>query len=190
MSHFVDDTSCQSSNNKRSAAENTRESGILITNSLDEVSLKAHGEKTVQVLIGSKDFIKKTKTDLQKLPTKIQDFNVRVAKSDKLLGVIFCEGNVKEILMRNLTEKHKKIEKTAYEIKAKSQDPWVRAVGRLKFICMEVQARIVPQALYGLEAFPNLDETQYKMLKEMFRNAMAIALGFPKMVCYEDFIAF
>ena len=83
-SHFVDDTSCQSSNNKRSAAENTRESGILITNSLDEVSLKAHGEKTVQVLIGSKDFIKKTKTDLQKLPTKIQDFNVRVAKSDKL----------------------------------------------------------------------------------------------------------
>ena len=84
MSHFVDDTSCQSSNNKRSAAENTRESGILITNSLDEVSLKAHGEKTVQVLIGSKDFIKKTKTDLQKLPTKIQDFNVRVAKSDKL----------------------------------------------------------------------------------------------------------
>ena len=94
MSHFVDDTSCQSSNNKRSAAENTRESGILITNSLDEVSLKAHGEKTVQVLIGSKDFIKKTKTDLQKLPTKIQDFNVRVAESDKLLGVTFCKGNV------------------------------------------------------------------------------------------------
>ena len=89
----------------------------------------------------------------------------------------------KEILTRNLTEKHKKIEKTAYEIKAKSQDPRVRAVGRLTFICMEVQARIVPQALYGLEAFPNMDEAQYKMLKEMFRNAMAIALGIPKTVC-------
>ena len=54
---------------------------------------------------------------------------------------------------------------------------------------MEVQARIVPQALYGLEAFPNLDETQYKMLKEMFRNAMVIALGIPKMVCYEALLA-
>ena len=41
----------------------------------------------------------------------------------------------------------------------------------------------VPQALYGLEAFPNMDEAQYKMLKEMFRNAMAIALGIPKTVC-------
>ena len=60
---------------------------------------------------------------------------------------------------------------------------FAQAVIRLKFICMEVQARIVPQALYGLEAFPNMDEAQYKMLKEMFRNAMAIAQGIPKTVC-------
>ena len=50
---------------------------------------------------------------------------------------------------------------------------------------MEVQAKIVPQALYRLEAFPNLDVSQYKMLKEMFRNAIAIALGIPKLVCYD-----
>ena len=66
---------------------------------------------------------------------------------------------------------------------------FAQAVIRLKFICMEVQARIVPQALYGLEAFPNMDEAQYKMLKEMFRNAMAIALGITKMVCYEALLA-
>ena len=189
MSQFVDDTSCGSSNNKRSAAENARESGMLISDSLDEISLKAHGEKTVQVLIGSKDFIEKTKIDLQKLPTIIQDFEVRLAENDKLLGVTLCEGTVKEILTRNLSEKHKKIEKTAYEIKAKSNDPRAKAVGRLKFICMEVQAKIVPQALYGLEAFPNLDVSQYKMLKEMFRNAMAIALGIPKLVCYEALLS-
>ena len=185
MSQFVDDSSCMSSDNINTAAENSRISGHLMTLSLDEISLEAHDKKTVQVLIGSKSFIERTKEELAKLPVMIQNFEVQVVESDKLLGVTMCEGSTSEILTRNLEEKHAKIQSTAYEIRAQSQDPGIQRLGRLKFVAMMIQAKVVSQALYGLEAFPNLDPDQYKMLKSMFSNAITIALGLPRFTCYE-----
>ena len=79
-------------------------SGNIISSALDEMALKAHGEKTVQIVVGHQDYITKMKKELDANPMFIQGFKNKVVDSEKYLGVMVTSSGTKGIIDRNIED--------------------------------------------------------------------------------------
>ena len=77
MNSFVDDAMFMNEDPK-----GAKESGEVITRTLNELALHAHPQKTVQVIVGAEENIEKMKIKLEEEPTKVQNFTVKEAKAD------------------------------------------------------------------------------------------------------------
>ena len=51
-----------------------------MTAALDEMSLQAHEDKTVQIVVGHKRYIKDMKEELERNPTYMQGFKVNMSE--------------------------------------------------------------------------------------------------------------
>ena len=63
IDEFVDD--CKTNDDDSTGA---RASGNIISAALDKMALKAHGEKTVQIIVGHPKYIAKMKYEMEKNP--------------------------------------------------------------------------------------------------------------------------
>ena len=99
VDEFVDDCKTMDMDSK-----GAKVSGNIISSALDEMALKAHGEKTVQIVVGHQDYITKMKKELDVNPTFIQGFKNKVVDSEKYLGVMVTSSGTKGIIDRNIED--------------------------------------------------------------------------------------
>ena len=91
-------------------SEGSKISGKLISMSLGELGLEAHPQKTVQVVVGSENYIENMTKELEANPTTIQQFKVSVVKSERYLGLKVCSGGVRNIVKENIKDKRMKVQ--------------------------------------------------------------------------------
>ena len=179
-SSFVDDTmSCDKT------AVGARISGNIMTAALDELSLKAHDQKTVQICCGEQTAVEKLEDDLKKTPTEVQSWSVNVGTKEKYLGVMITRGGTKDIIQANINEKRKKIMPVLQTIKKLLEDPKILRIGRLKAACPMLQGQVVPILLYGVECWLGMEEEHYQQMETIFKRAICMLLSLPKTTPYE-----
>ena len=132
-------------------------SGNILNAALDELSLEAHPDKTVQIVVGHPKYIEAMKKELEDNPTYIQGFKVNVVESKKYLGMMVTSSGVKGMIDRNIEEKRKKSLPIAQSLRKLIRDPTLMRVGGLKSACVMIQAKLVPTLLYGCQAWLNMD---------------------------------
>ena len=79
-------------------SDNTESSGRateLYGDMMDELSMEAHPEKSVQVVAGAAEWREKIKEDLLANPNRLQSFPVKLSKEEKYLGLYLVEGSYK-----------------------------------------------------------------------------------------------
>ena len=144
---FVDDSKVTDT-----TADGAKASGVIITKSLDRMALKAHKDKTVQIVVGHEDYIKKMKAELTENPTVIQGFEVKRVDQEKYLGMLVTSSGVKEMISRNIKAKKQKVIPAAQGLRRLIRDPVLMRIGGVKSASVMIQAKLVPMALYGAES--------------------------------------
>ena len=124
-------------------------SGNILTAALDELSLQAHEDKTVQIVVGHEKYIKDMKDELERNPTYVQGFKVKVVESEKYLGMMVTSSGVKGMIDKNIEEKRKKSMPISQESRKLIRDPKLIRIGGLKSACVMLQAKLIPTILYG-----------------------------------------
>ena len=156
-----------------------------MTAALDEMSLQAHEDKTVQIVVGHKRYIKDMKEELERNPTYMQGFKVNMVESEKYLGMIVTSSGVKGMIDRNIEEKRKKSMPISQESRKLIRDPKLIRIGGLKSACVMLQAKLIPTILYGCQAWLYINKGQIEKLEKIFKNAITKSLSLPKSTNYE-----
>ena len=177
---FVDDSKVTDT-----TTEGAKASGVIITKSLDEMALKAHKDKTVQIVVGHGDYIKKMKAELAENPTVIQGFEVKRVDQEKYLGMLVTSSGVKEMITRNIKAKKAKVIPAAQGLRRLIRNPVLMRIGGVKSASVMIQAKLVPMALYGAESWLNIDKDQIQELEGMMAMAIRKVLSLPKSTNYE-----
>ena len=149
------------------------------------MSLEAHPQKTVNVVCGESSWIKQTQEELQMNPAKIQGFDVKVAQSEKYLGMKIVSGDIPAIINANIKLKAGKVHQVASEIREEVRDPRIERIGALKASALLIQSKIIPILTYGCEAWLNVSEDQYKAMEEIMREAIVRILSLPSSTNYD-----
>ena len=84
---FVDDVA-----NLRGDKRGAQSAGASLTRAVDEVSLAAHPQKTINLVIGTKKLREELKEELAEDPMKLQGFDVKSDKDGMYLGMRFSEA--------------------------------------------------------------------------------------------------
>ena len=179
-SAFVDDTMSLDK-----TAVGAKISGKCMTEALNEISLKAHDQKTVQICCGEGEAVLKLQEELGQLPTTVQGWNVGVKEGEKYLGVTITTGTTSDIVEANIKAKKKRIAPVVKTIRNLLKDPKIKRIGRLKAACLMIQGQVVPILLYGVECWLGITEAQYKKMEDIFRSVICSILSMPKTTPYE-----
>ena len=170
-------------------SEGAKASGRILTKALDELALSAHEKKTVQIVVGSPDYIVRMKEELEKNPTIVQNFQVSVVQAEKYLGMVICSGGVKDIIDANIEAKRKAIAPVAQKIRKLTESPMIKRIGRLKAASLLIQAQLIPKLLYGTEAWVKVTKGQYKNMEDILRDSICTIISLPKTTNYEAMLA-
>ena len=179
-SGFVDDT----------ATADTKETGskiscAIITDTFNELSLRAHPTKTVQVICGTEDYIKEKENKLKIDPAQVQNFKVKTVKKEKYLGMTIYSGTTSDIIDINIKEKAGKIYVTATDIRKLVREPQIERKGALKTAALMIQSQILPKLLYSTVAWINISKEQYKAMEEIFKESIIRILSLPDKTPYD-----
>ena len=180
LDEFVDDAKAMDWDSMGAKA-----SGMVITNTLDELALQAHGDKTVQIIVGHKQYIDKMKAEMEMNPTEVQGFKVKLTEQEKYLGMLVTSTGVKEMVDINIKEKRKKLAPVSQAIRRMSRQPKMLRIGSMKSACLLIQAQCVPILLYSCEAWLNVSDEQYQMMEDIFRKTILKIVSLPKSSNYE-----
>ena len=181
VDEFVDDCKMTDSDSR-----GAKVSGEILSSVLDELSLEAHPEKTVQVVVGHTKYIEKMKEELTNNPTYVQGFKVNVVEAEKYLGMVVTSSGLKGMIDRNIEEKRKKAIPIGQSLRKLIRDPTLMRIGGLKSACVMIQAKLVPTLLYGCQAWLNLDKGQVEKMEKIFRKTILKILSLPKSTNYES----
>ena len=181
VDEFVDDCKLTDSDSR-----GAKVSGNILSAALDELSLEAHPDKTVQIVVGHPKYIETMKKQLEDNPTYVQGFKVNVVESEKYLGMMVTSSGVKGMIDRNIEEKRKKSLPIAQSLRKLIRDPTLMRVGGLKSACVMIQAKLVPTLLYGCQAWLNMDKGQVEKMEKIFRKSILKTLSLPKSTNYES----
>ena len=177
---YVDDTMCMDKDNV-----GTTFSCKIIENTLDELSLEAHKDKTKHVICGNKEWVEEMTKKLENNPAEIQNFRVKVEKSEKYLGVKIVSGEICDIINANIKFKSSKSYQAATAIRQRVRDIRMERVGALQASALLLRSVIVPILTYATECWLHTTDKQYHEMEMIMAQAMSIVLSIPKNSCYE-----
>ena len=110
----------------------TKFSCQIIEETLEELSLEAHPDKTKIVVCGNKEWIEEKKRKLDLDPPEIQNFKVKTEHSEKYLGVKIVSGDIEDIKEANIRFKSSKAYQAATVIRQRVRDVRMQRVGSLQ----------------------------------------------------------
>ena len=179
-SGFVDDTATADFNETGSKI-----SCNIITDTFNELSLRAHPTKTVQVVCGTERYIQEKENLLKTSPAKVQNFKVKTVKKEKYLGMTISSGTTSDIIDTNIKEKAGKIYVTATEIRKLVREPQIERKGALKTAALMIQSQILPKLLYSTIAWINMNKDQYKAMEDILKESIVRILSLPDKTPYD-----
>ena len=193
---FVDDVATA-----RGSAEGAREAGERLTEVLTNLTLRAHPEKTVNLVIGTKRQREVVQKQLSENPMIIQGFEVQEKDEDQYLGMNFSNKGVRESITRTLDKRGGKAVGKTKLAKAVLKDERIQAIGWLDAARVLYQGTITPTLTYSSIAWVRMNKTQRKMLESYQKDciydlldllpgasyaAVLLELGLPKINAFVD----
>ena len=157
----------------------------LYTLSLNELAMSAHPQKTIQIVAGKREWVDKTREELEKKPCKMQGFEIKVKDIERYLGMLFVSGEYSETIDANVADKVKKMKAAAVSIRAVCNVPGIKRVGKLRAQKLLIMAQISPICLYGMQAWLRVSDAQYAQLEKGFKEAITTVLSVPVKTNYE-----
>ena len=143
---FVDDMSktCRDSNESASM-------GLAITETLTELKMKAHDEKSGLLVFGkNKNLLKE---EIENNPTFIQGFKMGFKEKETYLGMQFSENGSQDSIMITLEARRIKCYIKASELRKKLDDDRVAGIGWLATAITVFNATVVSTLTYGCGAW-------------------------------------
>ena len=160
----------------------------LYTNTLDELAMSAHPQKTVQIVTGSETWVTETRAKLEESPSVMQGFNIKTVDQDKYLGMIFASGPYSATLDKNIQAKVTKMKAAASGIRAICNLPAIKRIGKLQAQKLLIMAQITLICLYGMQAWLRVSDAQYEQLEDGFKKAVTTVLSVPSNTNYETLL--
>ena len=162
---FVDDTLRMATDTNMA-----RSGGVVFTESLNNLSLEAHPDKSRIVVMGPKKMRDEIKKELEKDPVKIQGWDMKTSALETYLGFQLDEKGVREC-------KNKSIEGRVRGARAKSiqllkvlEDDKIMKIGWLESAKLLFTSIIIPTLTYGAQAYTNMTKKQKEMLEASMRE--------------------
>ena len=169
-------------------SDNTVSSGVateLYGDMMDELSLEAHPQKSVQIVMGAERWREQIKGELEANPNKLQGFPVKTSKAEKYLGMLLVEGNYAAMIDKNIEVKKGLMLAAATEIRNLCNLPQIRRVGKSYAQKLMAMSQIVPIALYASQAWIDIKDYQYKAMEEAFKASLLAIMSLPNYTNYE-----
>lgn len=157
---FVDDLGTM-----RGSAEGVRDAGLLLTKTVDELSLRAHPGKTVNLIFGPKKKKEKIRAELKEEPMTIQGAQIKEVGEDAYLGMVFHSGGVKESVDRSIEVRRAKALVKTRQAKQILKDHRIQSVGWLDAARALYQGTILPTLTYSAIAWVNMNKKQVARLE-------------------------
>ena len=177
---YVDDEDLNADN-----AESARVGCALYSESLDELAMSAHPEKSVQVVAGDSKWVEKTISEMEKNPSRIQNFDLKRSVKEKYLGMWFVQNSYENLINENVKAKKGLMMAAAVSIRTLCDLPQIRRFGKIQAQKLMAMAQIYPIALYGTPAWISITDSQYQELEKSMKKSLELIFAVPSCVNYE-----
>ena len=179
---FVDDIA-----KPAEGAEESKVMGVAVTNTLDDLKMEAHPDKSCLLVFGRKR--EKIKEEVEDNPTYIQGFKVGIKSEETYLGMQIDEGGWSASISATLEKRKIKCTVQAMDLKKKLEDDRVLATGWLQTAITVFNASIVSILTYGCGAWLNLNKTQEKKIEAIQRQSLYTVLDISNKCSYLNVLA-
>ena len=177
---YVDDVA-----NLRDSVQGAKAAGARMTAAIDELSLKAHPTKTVNIVCGgSKKNREAMKEKLASDPMKIQQFDVQTVQSDVYLGMKFDEGGCRESIDASIEARRAKALVKTKQAKILLKDLRIQSVGWLDAARTLYQQTILPCLTYSAIAWIQMTKKQRDKVEAVQRHCIYDLLELRKTATY------
>ena len=170
-SGFVDDIG-----NLKGDAAGAVDAGQRLTEAVDELSLEAHPQKTVNIFIGNKKARDKLANEVDKAGMKIQGFKVNRAEHDTYLGMVFDQEGPKESIDKSIEVRRGKALMKTQQAKALLRDPRTEAVGWLDCVRALYQGTVIPALTYSAIAWIGMNKRQRAKIEATQKECLYMLL--------------
>ena len=160
--------------------------GRVITQTLDELSLTAHPDKSGVLIFGKKK-AELTEDVLSQKPT-VQKFVLNIKNEETYLGMVFASGGASESITKTLIARKAKCLAKAGEIKTKLADERLMGVGWLASATVIFSSVIVSTLTYGAAAFTGMTVTQWDLLEQIHRQCLIHILDISQKTTYRSLL--
>ena len=167
---FVDDLS-KVAKDEVELAEN----GIVIDETLNELRLEAHPEKSGILVFGRNR--EKLKEKIRARPTVVQGFEMQFKESEVYLGMTFDQKGASESITKTIEARKFKCYTKAGELAKKIEDDRLQALGWLAVTKQLYNSIIVPTLTYGCAAFIGMTKQHLASLESIQKNCLTMMLG-------------
>ena len=179
---FVDDMSKTCRNSNESASM-----GKAITDTLNELKMKAHDEKSGLLVFGKNK--ENLRREIEGNPTFIQDFKMGFKEKEVYLGMQFSEKGSADSIMMTLEARRLKCYIKASELKRKLEDDKVAGVGWLVTAITVFNASIVSTLTYGCGAWVNMGKKHLDHLEQTQRQCLYTVLNISNKSTYKNLLS-
>ena len=156
-------------------AEELAINGEVIDETLLELKLDAHPEKSGILVFGRKREALKAK--IRDRPTTIQGFNLQFKENETYLGMVFSELGANDSITQTLEKRKYKCYTKAGELARKAEDDRLLSLGWLAVIKQLYNGIVVPTLTYGCAAFTGMTKQHLKTLESIQRTCLISMLG-------------
>ena len=162
---FVDDTLRMATDTNMA-----RDGGIVFTESLGNLSLEAHPDKSRIVIMGPKKMREEIKRELMKDPVMIQGWEMKTSTLETYLGFQLDEKGVRESINKSIEGRCRSARTKSIQLLKVLEDDKICRLGWLESAKLLFTSIIIPTLTYGAQAYTNMNKKQREMLEASMRE--------------------
>lgn len=149
--------------------------GEVITETLVELNLDAHPDKSGVLVFGKKK--EKLRDEIARDPPKVQSFNLGFKEKETYLGMVFAEGGADESISLTLANRRGRCLGKAATIKRILSDERMMGIGWLASAVLLHSSIVVSTLTYGAAAFTGLKKKHWEDIESIQRQCLIHILG-------------
>ena len=158
----------------------------VITESLDELGLKAHPDKSGLLVFGPER--EKFKEEIRAEQPKVQKFELSFKKCETYLGMAFDENGAEESITKTILVRKGKCIAKAADINRKLSDEKMMGVGWLAGAVLLHSSIIMSTLTYGAAAFTGMTDKQWLSLETIQYHCLLHILGISTKTTYNSLL--
>ena len=166
--------------------QDSADMGQAISDSLDDLKMEAHSEKSGLLVFGKKR--DKLKEDLINDPTEVQGFQMGFKETETYLGMQFVEKGASESITQTLMSRRIKCMTKSMELVKLLEDDRIQAIGWLATAINVFNAVIVSTLIYGCGAWTGMTKAQEDLVEAIQRQCLVTVLGITPKCSYRTLL--